>query len=422
MRNLWFRNVVSAAIILSGLQVGVVSAQSLRRGIPTASVLSRYGLEVAWTGQAVLNPSRDTVEHFCLDEELVFVQGTNGVISAFDGETGHRRWAVRLGSYDGPSYPAVTNEELVLTVAGTYMYALDKLTGDILWKIRLPGSPATGPSVDDTQVYVGTLDGSVYAFSLKRIRKLYLEQRLPEWSYEAVTWRYQAALEVTSPPVPLELSVVFASRDGSMYSVTKERRVLNYQFETNAPIVAPLALVGNSMFMASEDFNFYSINPANGSVEWEFVSGLPIRKGPVALGNSVYVQPDRGGLYSLDVGNGLQQWWQPRLRDFVSLIGTTVVARDLDNDLALLEQSTGRLIGRIPALYYDRHAVNDRSDRIYLATSRGQVMAIKEAGRSYPIYHRYPERRPILPEIAPEEEPMDAPSSETDPAASDNSN
>ncbi len=405
MRILW-----GLTLAVGCLPVAEAAAQSASqfRGTPTSAALSKYGLEIAWTGQAVLNASRDRLEHFMLDEEVVFAQGSNGVISAFDGETGRRMWAVRLGSFDEPSFPAVTNEDVVLVVVGPSMYGLNKLSGDVIWEIRLPGPPSTGPSIDDSQVYVGTLDGSVYAFSLRKIRSLYLERRLPEWSHEAVVWRYQAALEVTSPPVPIEGAVNFASRDGSLYSVSKERRKLNYQFETEAAIVAPMALVGQTLFMASEDFTFYAVNSANGVVIWEFVTGLPIRKGPVALGSSLYINPDRGGLFALDVTSGDQKWWQPKLVDFVGLVGTTVVARDLDKNLVLVDQDNGRMVGRIPASFYERHVVNDRSDRIYLANSRGQVMALRESGRNYPLYHRYPERRPILPEIAPEDEGTEA--------------
>jgi len=409
------------AVICCAVAPAWAQSDSLTRGIPTSSTLSRFGYEVAWVGQAVINPGRDRVEHVTLDEEYLFVNGSNGVITAFDAENGQRMWAQRLGNNDAPSFPTVSNEDLVLAVIGNAMFGIEKRTGDIRWRIRLPGAASTGPSIDDRQVYVGMLDGSVYAFSLQKIEELYQERRLPDWSYQTVTWRYQASLEVTSSPVPIDGAVNFASRDGSMYSVAKDRRKLNYQFETNAPIVAPMALVGQTLFLASEDYTFYAINAGNGVVLWEFVTGLPIRKGPVALGSSLYIMPDRGGMYSLDVVNGSQQWWHPKLTAFVSQLGDAVIARDLDQNLVVLDRTSGSIHGRIPASFYDLHAINDRSDRIYLASSRGQVIAMREAGRDYPIFHRYPERRPILPEIAPEEEApaSDATNPPTPPTANE---
>lgn len=41
-------------------------------------------------------------------------------------------------------------------------------------------------------------------------------------------------------------------------------------------------------------------------------------------------------------------------------------------------------------------------DRIFLASPSGLVVALRERGRSFPQYHMFPERRPILPEFAPD--------------------
>jgi outer membrane protein assembly factor BamB len=399
------RNSLGIGLVVVGLLTAPVAAQTtqLRAGIPTNAALHQHGLEVAWSAQAVLNPSRDKVQHIVLDEQLVYVQGSNGVITAFDTETGQRMWALRLGRFDEPSFPAISNEDIVLAVVGPSLFAVDKVSGDLMWQIRLPGAPSTGPSTDENQVYVGTLDGSVYAYSLKTIRKLYLEQRLPAWSHEALVWRFQAGREITSPPISVGLTVNFASRDGSLYAVTTNRRELQFQFETDAPILAPMARVGDTQFFASEDSNFYAINANNGTILWELVTGLPIRKAPVAIGKYLFVAPERGGVYCLEVATGKQFWWNPRLTDFMALVGERAICRNADGAMAILDVESGQVQGRIAARYYDQLVVNDRSDRIFLATKRGEVLAIRETDRELPTYHRYPERRPILPELTPEE-------------------
>lgn len=404
------RNLLGWSLVAATVMTGSAAAQTTRIrdvGVPTVTALNQQGLEVAWSGQAVLNPSRDKVQHVTLDEQLVYVQGTNGVITAFDAETGSRAWALQLGRFDEPSFPAISNEDMVLVVVGPYLYGIDKRSGDLMWKIRLPGAPSTGPSTDETQVYVGTLDGSIYAYSLKMIRQLYLEQRLPEWSHQAMNWRYQAGREITSPPISVGRTVNFASRDGSLYAVSTNRRELQFQFETDYPILAPMARVGDMQFFAAGDNNFYAINANNGTVVWELVTGLPIRRGPVAITKYLFVTPERGGLYCLDVATGKQFWWNPRLTEFVSLMGERVVCRDGDGNLVIVNADSGEIYGRIHARHYDRALVNDRSDRVFLATSRGEVLAIRERDRELPTFHRYPERRPILPELAPEE-PMEA--------------
>ncbi|HET6425872.1 MAG TPA: PQQ-binding-like beta-propeller repeat protein [Planctomycetaceae bacterium] len=375
---------------------------STGEGFIPSTTLNRFGLESAWTAQAVLNPSRDKVAHLVLDEELIYVQATNGIITAFDTETGVRAWAVRLGRFDEPSFPAESNETMVMVVVGTHLYAIEKRTGNIVWSLRLPGAPSTSPSADATQVYVGTLDGSVYAYSLKKIKELYGERKLPEWSHEALVWRYQAAKEITSPPLTAGRTVNFASRDGSVYAVSTERRELTFQFETDKPIVAPMAQWGDTQYLASEDFTFYAINATSGQVRWQFIAGLPIRTPPEVVRGNLYIHPDRGGLFCLDAVTGVQKWWLPRLQQFVAVANDIVFARDDNKDIIMVSAADGRTIGRLPTARFTRHVSNDRTDRIYLATDTGRIAALRFRGRDFPVYHKHPERLPLLPEFAPE--------------------
>lgn len=372
-------------------------------GFVSPAVLSRYGLETAWTAQAVLNPTRDTVAHLVLDEEMVYVQATNGILTAFDAETGRKHWAVRLGRFDEPTFAPVSNEELVLSVVGNSIYAVHKRTGDVLWTLRLPGPPSTSPGVDDKQAYIGMLDGSVYALSLRTIQKLYEQRRLPQWSHQTIAWRYQAPQEITSPPISNGRTVNFASRNGLLFAVTTGRRELTFMFETDEKIVAPIALYGEDQFIASEDYTFYAINAANGKVRWEFVAGLPIRTAPYMVGKNLFLHPDRNGLYCLDATSGVQRWWQPRLTRFVSVASNVMFARNDDLDLVMVNVLDGGIIGRFSASQYPLHIANDRTDRVYVANKSGRVAAIRFSNRQFPIYHKHPELLPLLPEFAPDE-------------------
>ena len=46
---------------------------------------------------------------------------------------------------------------------------------------------------------------------------------------------------------------------------------------------------------------------------------------------------------------------------------------------------------------------NDRTDRIFMSTESGLVIALRKRGETIPIYHKFPDRLPILPEVTPEE-------------------
>jgi outer membrane protein assembly factor BamB len=425
-------NLVGWALVAASLTLaGTVSAQSIstERSLPTRQQLSRHGLELAWWGQGVLNPSRDKVEHLTTDEDCVFVQSTSGIVTAFDAQTGQKRWAVQLGQFDPPSFPVVTNEDLAMVVIGTKMYGIDKITGRTLWQIRIPGQPSTSPAADDKHVYVGMLDGSMYAFDLRKIRQLYRENRLPEWSYQTISWRYMTSKEITSPPLIFNTRVCMASRDGNVYAVSAERRNLIFQFETDAPIVAPITRVDDLLFVTSEDFSFYALrvkpqtkekkgaaiedglfveetvkrDKESGKVVWEFTSGLPIRKAPYAIGPDVFILPDRGGFYSLSSHTGVQEWWQPQAVNYVAATGKRVYATDSDFNLLVMSRETGSVASVLPLRRFTKRFPNDRTDRIIVSTDSGLVMVLREKGRNIPSYHMYPDRLPILPEFASED-------------------
>lgn len=415
---------LATALCLSALCLTVPQTADAQRNafgpkLPTQRFLSRYGLERAWWGQATLNPARDTVLHFTADEENVYVQASSGVITAFDNETGKRLWATQLGRRDLASYPVTTNEEIALVAVGMQMYSLNKFTGELLWQLKLPTHPSTSPAMDDKNVYIGSLDGSVYAFSLRKINELYNENLLPQWSYESLVWRYKTAKEVTTPPISTGRVVEFASRDRSLYSVTADRREQIFQFETDAPISAPMVRSEDRLYMASEDFNFYCLNSENGTVLWEFVSGLPVRKAPVVIGQDVFLLPDRGGVYSLSKVTGKQKWWRPRGTEFIAATTKLVFLSDSLGNIVMVDRADGTPVGVLPMRDFTVRMSNDRTDRLFLATESGLVISIRDSSREFPLFHKHPERRPIVPEFADDSKPAEATPEppEPDPAA-----
>ena len=390
------------------VQTSPVHAQGSRLTsvLPSQRMLNRYGLERAWWSQATIDPQRDRVRYITVDEELLYIQTRLGMVSAFENETGKLLWSALLGRPDDPSFPIALNENVALVVAGLDIFAVEKFTGKVLWKLRTPGSPSTSPTVDKKQVYLGFLDGSLYAIDLKKVRELYAERRLPAWSFQAVAWRYATGKEVTTPAITNGTVVNFASRDGSLYTVSASERELLFQFETDAPVSAPLAASKRFLFLASEDFNFYCLDRVNGRVSWEFISGLPVRIQPRIIGEQVFLMPVRGGIYCLSVKSGKQLWWRPEASEFLAATPKMIYASDRFGNVVLLSRKDGSVQGALPLQKFQVRLANDRTDRLYLATQDGLVICIHEKTREFPIYHLHPDRRPIVPEFAPEEAPQ----------------
>jgi outer membrane protein assembly factor BamB len=384
-------------------------------------MLARFGLERAWWSQATLDAGQDRVRYMVLDEQSLYVQSSGGIITAFDSETGQKRWAVQLGRHNLPSQACVSNDDKVLAIVGTTLYALDKISGELLWKLRLPNSASTSPAVDNQRLYYGTLDGSVYAYDLKKIEELHNDSLLPQWTNLALLWRYKAADEITTQPISNELTLNFASRDNSLYALNASDRKLQWQFETDQPVSAPLGHSPGFVYLASEDFNVFCIKQDTGSVRWQFVAGLPIRREVRIIDNNCYVFPHLGGVFCISKISGERRWKKPYMEDFIGATKNLVFLTDNLGQVAILASQDGAPIGSLPLKDFPIRYGNELTDRLYMATKSGLIVCLREQNKEFPTYHMFPERQPILPEFASDDPAADGAGDTTAADADDGS-
>lgn len=390
------------AVVAAEMPVLAQTAVNGATPLPTEPALNRQGLTRRWWAQTTINSRRDKVLYLTVDEHTLFVQTSAGVISAFDSETGKHLWSRSVGKPDRAVFPATLNDDLLFVVNGLRLYAVQKTTGGILWEIPLPGQPSSSPAADGQRVYVGFLDGSLYAFDLTLIRDLNSQGKLSNYTKQAVAWRFQTSEPIAIPAVPEGKLVAFASRNGSLYSVGAQDHRLIFQFETDAALSAPISTYRNSLLLASEDTNFYQLNLLNGRPGWMFTAGLVIRKAPIVIDDEVYLIPERGNLHKLSAETGKEYWHTPGIEKFLAASSTHVYAMGRNSTLHVLSRPSGELVGKTPLTLFSRFLTNDRSDRIYAATEGGVVICLHELRRDFPRYHLHPERQPVLPDFAPD--------------------
>jgi outer membrane protein assembly factor BamB len=409
MRKLMFIGSVLATMLASAGQAHA-QRNALASPLPPQAQLNRHNLTRTWWANAVMNSTRDRLLYLTLDDEILLAQSSNGIVTAFNSETGKQLWSAQLGSSDEGSLPATVNDDSFLLCVGLDIYCLEKHNGETRWKLRLPRLPTARPTADEKAVYVGAIDGSLTAFDIKKIAKLYRDNQLPQWSHYTLLWRYRTSGEVMVPAMIVGKYVQFASTNGSLYSVTADERKLVFQFETNAPVSAPLTRWQDTVMLASEDSRLYALDVNTGGIRWQFVTGLRISEAPRVIENELYLIPNLGGIYRLNPADGTQAWPGPQTRavHFVGANPMHVFATDKHNNLLVLSRENGAVRGAVPMDRFTVLLSNDRNDRLYMGTSSGMIVCIRERDREYPIYYKYPERQPILPEFASDNE-EDAP-------------
>ena len=266
--------------------------------------------------------------------------------------------------------------------------------------------------MDDVNFYIGTLGGAIYGYNLKTIRDLWEDRLLGEFGFRAQVWSYQSGSPIMTTPVASEGSraIAFASANHMLSSIGALNGEILFLFETDDKVSADIGQAGRFLLMAS-DYQLYCIDINNGDVRWVFAAGRPIREKPVVIDNRVYVAPEFAGLVCLSLSTGERIWRQPDATDFLAATPSIVFALGVSGSVILLRPSDGLRVGQLHLNNYQIKLKNERTDRLFMATQSGRVVCIRELGRRFPLYHKFPDRKPLLPEFAEEgnEPPPDGP-------------
>ncbi len=401
------------------LCVSEAAAQSypLAPLLPTNSSLSRLKLTRMWWGTATMNAGRDKLLFMSLDDNFLYAHTSSGILNCFDCETGRKMWACSLGGQDEPAFPPAANDKIVIIPSGSTLFALNKFTGDVIWEFALPRSPSTAPIIDDTQVYIGTSDGSVMAFDLNELSKFFNRRLSIESSSLAIRWKYSISAEINSQPVSSGDVISFSGTNRSTYTVSRGRD-LRYTFDTPAPVSAGLTSNRGLLFICSADARVFALDVVTGALRWQTVVGTPITQTPRVIQDDLFLTPQGLGMFRLRARDGIEQWVRPArgVDQFLGASPEAIYGGDRALNLVRLSRATGEIQGRLPLDRFTVRISNDLTDRLYMATTNGMIIALREKERELPLFFKYPERLPVMPEFAPEEPAEAEPAAEEKPA------
>ncbi|ANY21238.1 Outer membrane protein assembly factor BamB precursor [Tsuneonella dongtanensis] len=300
-----------------------------------------------------------------IGEGKMFVADTNGVIHAFDAQSGGKLWsqvaevegnlrAANFGggvSYDGGRVFATNGVGEVL--------ALDAQTGAQQWKVKPAGPLRGAPTVAFGSVYVMTQDNQLFALSATDGKQLWNESGSTTQtglfgvaspaagqgtvisgyaSGELIAYRYENgrvlwadALARTSISTEVgALSDIDADPiidAGRVYALGQGGRMAAYElvtgqriWELNLAGVSTPAIAGEWIFTLTDDARLLAIARGSGRVRWITDLGRwknvekkkdPIFwTGPVLAGNTLWVANSEGQIYRVSVGEGSASLFQ----------------------------------------------------------------------------------------------------------------
>ena len=291
----------------------------------------------------------------------LFVEGTDGVITAFDKNTGAKLWTLQNDesmtkdmrpsafgggvSYDGG--------KLYATNGVGEVKAINAETGAMLWKVKPAGPLRGSPTIAFGQLFVMTQDNQLISLSINDCSLVWDESgsntqsgvfgvaapaagqgtivagyssgELTAYRYEngRVLWSDALARTNISTTVgsvtDIDADPIIDS--GRVYALGQGGRMAAYElasgqriWELNLAGISTPAIAGEWIFTLTDDARLLAIARSSGRVRWisqlrrykdeEDKEGAIFWTGPVLAGGQLWVASSRGELWKVSAGEG----------------------------------------------------------------------------------------------------------------------
>jgi len=217
----------------------------------------------------------------------------------------------------------------------------------LLWSYKTGDEIRSSPVVADNKVFVGSMDGHIYALDLSG----------------KLLWKFKTETSVEASPIVIKKTVVAGSQSGVVYALDHRSGELKWSFRTQGQIVGSANWftdgLGLRVLVASHDFNLYCLDLESGNLIWtcetgNYLNGTPatdnrrvviggcdsylhiidargkvlaqleigtyVAESAAISGNLAYVGDYDGGFTCVDLVGMKQQWRfdNPRILPFLS--------------------------------------------------------------------------------------------------------
>jgi outer membrane protein assembly factor BamB len=188
-----------------------------------------------------------------------------------------------------------------------------KANGTPWWTLRV-GDMFGEPILGRKHVFAPTDSGIFYALHLTGPQR--------------VAWIFNAQAPLRCTPAIDETNVYFGAQDGTVYALNiadgrvRWKRKVNEGEPRAHQLFSRPTILGSKLFIGSATKELYCIDTETGELIWKAATSDWIRSRPLALGDLVYAATLDGKVTAFD-GNGMQRWSESAGRHsiFADLVG-----------------------------------------------------------------------------------------------------
>jgi outer membrane protein assembly factor BamB len=269
-------------------------------------------------------------------------------------------WSYATGGQVNSSPVVASGAVYVGSVDGS-LYALNASSGALLWSFAAGASIEQSPAVANGVVYVGSNGDNVYALNA---------------SSGALLWSYDTGGQVNSSPAVAD-GVVYVGSNDSLFALSAVTGSLLWSFATGAPINSSPAVANGVVYVGSFDDNLYALNAATGTLVWSAPTLSAVASSPAVANGRVYVGANDGILRAFNAATGTFLWFfeanspiesSPAVANGVVYVGSgddNLYALNAATGTPLWSYTTGGAVGSSPAVANGVVYVGSGDDSLY---------------------------------------------------------
>ncbi|HMO15088.1 MAG TPA: PQQ-binding-like beta-propeller repeat protein [Pirellulaceae bacterium] len=272
------------------------------------------------------------------------------------------RFEVPRGAFE--SSPVIEAGVLYIGDLDGKVYALELETGETKWEFTTDDKLGftSSPAIRDDLIYLGDITGLFYCLDKQGNEK----------------WRYQTNGEINSSANFFADNVLFGSQDGTLYCLNARSGEEIWKYEAKDQIRCSPTIVGEQVFLAGCDSQLQAVNLRDGtslgSIDIESQTGVT----PAAAGEFVYFGTHASGFWGINwkemevvwnmpVANSIQA--SPAVYNGIVVFGghnRTIYGCDAASGEKVWEYRTRGKINASPVISANRVYVGSDDGRVYV--------------------------------------------------------
>lgn len=266
------------------------------------------------------------------------------------------------------STAAVVDGTVYVGALDGYLYAINAQTGELRWKFRAEGQIKASPSVRDGVIYFGDGEGVFYAVNIGNPQQ--------------ADWHFRTEGEIISSANFSENRVLFGSYDGFLYCLNRKSGELVWKFETDGYVHGTPAVVGDSVVVTGCDSYLRVLSIADGTQTQLVPLGAYVGASAACLRNRVYVGTYGTEVLGINLATGEIQWrYQHPKRRFpffasAAVTNEAVIIGGRDKMMHALSPETGESQWTYTTTSRIESSAVIVGNRVFFGTTRGNFIAL----------------------------------------------